>query len=37
MNDQNIPLKIEKDFEGNIIKIFGENITSFARAKNGLK
>ena len=33
---QNIPLKVEKDFEGNIIKIFGENITSIARAKNGL-
>lgn len=33
---QNIPLKIEKDLENNIIKIFGENITSIARAKNGL-
>lgn len=33
---QNVPLKVEKDFEGNIIKIFGENITSLARAKNGL-
>lgn len=33
---QNIPLKIEKDLENNIIKIFGENITSLSRAKNGL-
>ena len=33
---QNIPLKIEQDLENNIIKIFGENITSLARAKNGL-
>jgi len=30
------PLKIEKDLEANIIKIFGENITALARAKNGL-
>lgn len=33
---QNIPLKIEEDLENNIIKIFGENITSLTRAKNGL-
>ncbi|WP_148313109.1 hypothetical protein [Nitrosopumilus adriaticus] len=33
---QNIPLKIEQDLENNIIKIFGENITSLSRAKNGL-
>ena len=33
---QNTAFKIEKDFESNIIKIFGENITSLARAKNGL-
>ncbi len=33
---QNIPLKIEQDLENNIIKIFGENITSLTRAKNGL-
>jgi len=33
---QNIPLKIEKDLENDIIKIFGEKITSLARAKNGL-
>ena len=33
---KNIPLKVEKDFEGNIIKIFGENINSITRAKNGL-
>ncbi|KFM18883.1 hypothetical protein AAA799P11_00914 [Marine Group I thaumarchaeote SCGC AAA799-P11] len=33
---KNIPLKIEKDLENDIIKIFGEKITSLARAKNGL-
>jgi len=33
---QNIPLKIENDLENDIIKIFGEKITSLARAKNGL-
>lgn len=33
---QNIPLKIEKDLENNIIKIFGEKITSLSRAQNGL-
>ncbi len=33
---QNIPLKIENDLENDIIKIFGEKITSIARAKNGL-
>jgi pterin-4a-carbinolamine dehydratase len=33
---QNIPLKIEKDLDNDIIKIFGEKITSLARAKNGL-
>ncbi len=33
---QNIPLKIENDLENNIIKIFGEKITSLARARNGL-
>lgn len=32
----NIPLKIEKDFDNNIVKIFGEKITALARAKNGL-
>ena len=32
----NTPLKIEKDLETNIVKIFGENITALARAKNGL-
>jgi hypothetical protein len=32
----NIPIKVEKDLENNIIKIFGEQITSLARAKNGL-
>ncbi len=34
--NQNIPLKIEQDLENNIIKIFGEKITSLTRAKNGL-
>ena len=33
---QNTPLKIEKDLENGIIKIFGEKITSLARAQNGL-
>ena len=33
---QNIPLKIEKDLDHDIIKIFGEKITSLARAKNAL-
>lgn len=33
---KNTPLKIEKDLENDIIKIFGENISSLARAKNGL-
>jgi hypothetical protein len=32
----NTPLKIEKDLKNHIIKIFGEDITSLARAKNGL-
>lgn len=34
--DQNIPLKIEKDLDNDIIKIFGEKITSLSRAQNGL-
>jgi hypothetical protein len=33
---QNTPLKIETDLENDIIKIFGEKITSLARAQNGL-
>ena len=33
---QNTPLKVEKDLENDIIKIFGEKITSLARAQNGL-
>ena len=33
---QNTPLKIENDLENDIIKIFGEKITSISRAKNGL-
>jgi hypothetical protein len=32
----NTPLKVEKDLDTNIVKIFGENITALARAKNGL-
>lgn len=34
--DQNIPLKIEKDLDNDIVKIFGERITPLARAQNGL-
>lgn len=34
--NQNIPLKIEKDLDNDIVKIFGEKITSLARAQNGL-
>ena len=34
--DQDVPLKVEEDIENNIIKIFGANITSLARAQNGL-
>jgi hypothetical protein len=34
--NQNIPLKIEKDLENDIVKIFGERISSLARAQNGL-
>jgi len=33
---QNVPLKIENDLENDIVKIFGEKITSLARARNGL-
>ncbi len=33
---QNTPLKIENDLENDIVKIFGEKITSLARARNGL-
>ncbi len=33
---QNTPLKIEKDLENDILKIFGEKITSLTRAQNGL-
>jgi len=29
-------LKVESDLESNIIKIFGENIDSLSKAKNGL-
>ena len=32
----NTPLKVENNLDANIIKIFGENITALARAKNGL-
>ena len=34
--NQNIPLKIEKDLENDIVKIFGEKISSLSRAQNGL-
>jgi hypothetical protein len=33
---QNVPLKIEKDLNNDVIKIFGQRITSLARAQNGL-
>ena len=33
---KNTPLKVEKDLEADIVKIFGETITALARAKNGL-
>jgi len=32
----NTPLRIEKDLENDVIKIFGEKITSLTRAQNGL-
>jgi len=32
----NTALKVEKDSEFDIVKIFGEHITALARAKNGL-
>jgi hypothetical protein len=32
----NVMLKVEEDLEANIIRIFGQNITSLARAKTGL-
>ena len=32
----NVSIKIEKDLENEIIKIFGEKITSLSRAKSGL-
>ena len=32
----NTPLKVEKDLETNIVKVFGENVTALARSKNGL-
>ena len=33
---QNVPLKIEKDLNNDVVKIFGQRITSLARAQNGL-
>ena len=33
---QNVPLKIEKDLKNDVIKIFGQKITSLTRAQNGL-
>ena len=32
--NQNVPLKIEKDLDNDIVKIFGEKITSLTRAEN---
>lgn len=34
--EKNTQIKIEEDLDSGIIKIFGENITSLNRAKNGL-
>ena len=34
--EHDVPLKVEEDIENNIIKIFGANMTSLARAQNGL-
>lgn len=34
--EKNVPIKIEKDLESDIIKIFGEKINALNRAKNGL-
>ena len=33
---KNTPLRIEKDLENDIVKIFGERISSLSKAKNGL-
>ena len=33
---KNVSLKLEKDLDNDIIKIFGEKITALAKAKNGL-
>jgi len=33
---KNVSLKLEKDLDSDIIKIFGEKITALAKAKNGL-
>lgn len=35
--NKKIMLKIEEDLESNIIRIFGENIDSISRAKNGME
>ncbi len=32
----NTPLRVEKDLENDIVKIFGEKITSLTKAQNGL-
>ena len=34
--EKNTPLKIEQDLENDVVKIFGEQITSLTRAQNGL-
>ncbi|KAG2478230.1 MAG: hypothetical protein NPMRTH1_670012 [Nitrosopumilales archaeon] len=34
--EEKTQLKVESDLESNIIKIFGENIDSLSKAKNGL-
>lgn len=34
--DKNIMLRIEEDLESNIIRVFGQNISSLSKAKTGL-
>lgn len=34
--EQNVPLRIERDSDSDTIKLFGEDITPLTRAKNGL-
>ena len=34
--DKNVMLKIEEDLESNIIRVFGQNVSSLSKAKTGL-